>query len=142
VLAQIVRRNLARIGLKVVVKSVPFDALAANLSAPRAPFDIAWGIGWAADYSDPYAFINALLDGRNIWARFNSPKYNRLMDRASRLRGAKRFRAYGDLDIALARNAAPLIAYGTDNAWTFVSKRVSCKILRPELDLAAVCLKR
>jgi hypothetical protein len=40
------------------------------------------------------------------------------------------------------REAAPLIAYGTDNVWTFVSKRVGCKVLGPELDLAAVCLKR
>jgi ABC-type oligopeptide transport system substrate-binding subunit len=145
-LAQIVKRNLARIGLGVEIKPFPFAVLLAKLSAPGEPFDIAWGIGWTADYSDPYAFLNLFFHGREIgksnFARLNSPRYNHLLDRASRLSGAKRYRTYGKLDVALARNAAPFIAYGTDNAWTLVSKRVGCKILRPELDLAAVCLKR
>jgi ABC-type oligopeptide transport system substrate-binding subunit len=111
-----------------------------KLQTPGEPFDIAWRIGYNADYGDPYGVLNNLFKANR--ASYNSPKYNRLLDRASRLSGPKRYQTYGNLDIALARKAAPLIAYGTDNVWTFVSKRVGCKILRPELDLAAVCLKR
>ena len=55
-----------------------------------------------------------LLDGRFIgepnWARFDSPMYNRLLRRAARLRGPARYRAYGDLDVRLARDAAPMVA--------------------------------
>jgi hypothetical protein len=64
------------------------------------------------------------------------------MAAAARLKGTKRYRAYGNLDLDLAREAAPMIAYGSDNAVTFVSNRLDprCRILRPQLDLAAVCL--
>jgi len=145
-LAQIVRRNLARIGLRIEIEAFPINVLLAKLETPGERFDIAWGFGWGADYGDPYGILNILFrnpgGGKANIARFNSPRYNRLLNRASRLSGAKRYRAYGNLDVTLARKAAPLIAYGTDNVWTFVSKRVGCKILRPELDLAAVCLKR
>ncbi len=148
-LAQIVQRDLARIGLQVEIREFPFAVIFAKLATRGEPFDIGWTPGFAADYSDPYVFINLLLDGRQIggpanenWSYFNSPKYNRLMDRASRLSGVPRYRAYAKLDRQLARDAAPMIAYATDNHMTFVSNRVGCKILRPELDLAAVCLKR
>ena len=40
---------------------------------------------------------------------FNSPKYNRLLDDASRLTGAARYRAYGELDVQISRDAAPMI---------------------------------
>jgi ABC-type oligopeptide transport system substrate-binding subunit len=114
------------------------------------PFDIGWGVGgWLTDYNDPSAFINVLLDGRRIgetnWSQFNSPRYNRRMAAASRRRvGRARYGAYGNLDIALARHAAPMVAYASGNAVTYVSKRLDphCRILRRQLDLAAVCLKR
>jgi peptide/nickel transport system substrate-binding protein len=138
--AQIVQRNLARIGLRVEVKTFPFGTLFAKLFTPGEPFDIANNPGFGADYADPATFLNVNFAGWQ-WAHFKSPKFNRRMNRAARLSGAKRYRAYRDLDIALARDAAPLVPYGTDNEWTFTSKRVGCKILRPALDLAAVCLK-
>jgi peptide/nickel transport system substrate-binding protein len=148
-LAQIVQRDLARIGLQVEIREFPLAAIFGKLATRGEPFDIGWTPGFVADYGDPYAFINLLLDGRQIggpanqnWSYFNSRKYNRLMDRASRLSGAARYQAYAKLDRQLASDAAPMIAYATDNAWTFVSNRVGCKILRPALDLAAVCLKR
>ncbi len=55
--------------------------------------------------------------------------------------GQKRYRTYGRLDVDLARDAAPAIAYAYDNALTLVSKRVGCIVLNPYLDLAAACLK-
>jgi hypothetical protein len=39
--AQIVRRNLARIGLRADIKAFPFPVLFAKLFAPGEPFDIA-----------------------------------------------------------------------------------------------------
>ena len=106
---------------------------------------------WVSDYFDPSAFINLLLDGRQLgrpenlnFSYFDSPRYNRRMDRASRLTGPARYRAYAKLEHQLARSAAPLVAFAVPNDPTLVSARVDprCKILNPTLDLAAVCLKR
>jgi hypothetical protein len=81
-----------------------------------------------------------VANGAN-YSSFNSPKYNRLLDRTSRLTGAARARAYGALDVDIARNAAPAVAYSFDNALTLVSSPTGCVVVNPYLDLAAVCLK-
>jgi ABC-type transport system substrate-binding protein len=115
------------------------------VAARDEPFDIAFLVTPAVHYLDPYAYLNRFFDGRFIgstnWAKFNSPKYNSLLRRAARLRGEARYRAYGRLDAQLARDAAPIVAQGYINKLTLVSKRVGCVILRPALDLTAVCLK-
>jgi hypothetical protein len=63
------------------------------------------------------------------------------MRRAARLQGAARYRAFGNLDVTLARDAAPIAVFGYERAPTLVSKRAGCIILRPLLDLTVVCLK-
>ena len=64
------------------------------------------------------------------------------LERAARLpEGVGRNSAYAALDVRLARDAAPLAAVDVLNEPTFVSKRVGCIVLRPVLDLTAVCLK-
>jgi peptide/nickel transport system substrate-binding protein len=146
-LAQILKQNLAKIGLAVQIKPIPPNAYFARVAVRREPYDIAWGV-WAPDYLDPYTYINTLLDSRSIkavgnlnYAHFDSPQYNRLMARAAQLHGRARSRAYASLDLRLARDAAPWVAYSISKEPTFVSKRVGCAILRPTLDLAAACLK-
>jgi len=77
------------------------------------PFDIA-DEGWLADYADPYDFVNVLLSGdtihdtnNNNFAYFNSAKFNKLMSQAQQLTGNARYKAYGNLDINIMKNAAP-----------------------------------
>ncbi len=143
---QVLERNLEQIGLDAQVKALPFPGYLDRLNAPNEPWDIAF-TPWAPDYVDPYSYLNVLLDGRFVGAfnfsRFDSPTYNRLLRRTARLRGGARYVAYGRLDVRLARDAAPMIALGFGNEATLVSKRVDrrCIVLRPTLDLAAVCLK-
>jgi ABC-type transport system substrate-binding protein len=144
--AQVIKRNLANIGLDVEVKGWPVRVHFAKLGNPREPWDIAF-FAWVGDWADPYQYLNVLLDPDSVGSAnlpFNSPEYNRLLRQAARKRGAARYRAYGRLDVEIARHAAPMIAYRYLNAATFVSKRVDprCIILRPSLDLTAVCLKR
>jgi peptide/nickel transport system substrate-binding protein len=140
--AQIVKRNLRSIGLDVEVKALPPQAYFSRLAG--LPFDLAF-ISWFADYVDPYQFANVLFDGRFIgvtnFTRFNLRGYNQLMRRVARLQGAARYRAYGRLDVQLARDAAPMAAVAFDNEATLVSKRVGCIVLRPSLDLTAACLE-
>jgi peptide/nickel transport system substrate-binding protein len=137
-LAQLVKRQLAAIGLDVSLRILPRG------STDDGRWDLTGSL-WGADYLDPYNYINLSLDGRFIGeantGRFNSPMYNRLMRRASQLRGQARYRAYGELDVRLARDAAPLAALSFFNEPTLVSKRVGCVVLRPWLDLTVTCLK-
>jgi peptide/nickel transport system substrate-binding protein len=142
--AQIVKRNLAEIGLEVEVNGIPRSAYFGRVAAADAAFDISF-FPWTADYLDPYSYVNLLLDSRYSAAqgvRFSSSRYDRLMRRAARLQGGVRYQAYGELDVQLARDAAPLVAAEYVNAGTLVSKRVGCVVLIPTLDLTAVCLKR
>jgi oligopeptide transport system substrate-binding protein len=146
--AQIIKQNLAKIGLDVTIKQFPVDEWVRQISAPGAAFDLATS-HWTSDWLDPYAFLNVLFEGSlfppkgaNI-SRLNSRRYNRLLENASRLSGSARYRAYGQLDISLARKVAPAAAFGNENRATFVSARVGCKTFNAnDLDLAAVCLKR
>jgi peptide/nickel transport system substrate-binding protein len=144
---QILKQNLAKLGLAVEIKPIPPSAYFGRVGTRGEPFDIAW-MNWASDYIDPYTYINSLLDGNLIRqtgnanvAYFDSAHFNRRMSRAARLRGRARFTAYGKLDIELTRDAAPMVSYAFAKEPTLVSKRVGCVVLRPGLDLAAACLK-
>ena len=144
VYARIVRRNLAKIGLDVQVKGLPQAAFFSRGYAPREPVDILF-TPWTPDYIDPFSHLNVFFDSRFIGgsngARFDSPGYDRLLRGAASLQGEARARAYGALDVQLARDAAPMVATAFMNEPTLVSARVGCVVLRPELDLTAVCLK-
>jgi peptide/nickel transport system substrate-binding protein len=144
-----VKRQLAEIGLEVDVRGLPLHtasaAYYAKLAAPGEPWDLALGL-WQPSYVDPYAYLNQLLDGRYIggtnFTRFASKAYDRQMRRTARvLQSDERSRAYGTLDVRLAREAAPLAAIDFLKEPTLVSRRVDCIVLRPVLDLTAVCLK-
>lgn len=143
--AQIVKQNLKEIGLEVEIKTFPGPSYFREAAKPGAPFDIGLG-AWAPDVRDPYQYINVLF-GRSILgvniSHFDMPRYNALMQHAGRLNGDERYRAYGRLDVQLARDAVPMIAVSFDNDATLVSKRVGCIVLRPGsgLDLTTACLR-
>jgi hypothetical protein len=75
--------------------------------------------------------------------RERARRHNRKIAAAASLVGQARYRAFGNLDIDLARNAAPLASYITDNTRHLVSRSTGCYFYQPvyELDLAAVCKK-
>ncbi len=143
--AQILQQNLKAIGIELEVRSVP--ALFERLATPGEPFD--FGRLRLFGRITPTSLHN-LFDGRTIgqpgfgnWSYFDSPKYNRLLDEASRLTGSARDEAYGRLDVQLSRDAAPMIPVSRLYALALVSERVprNCVVMNPNLDLTAVCLK-
>ena len=147
--AQCVAEHLAEIGLEVEIR--PFaewtttSAYLGRLGNPDEPWDMALVL-WTPDFVDPYAYINRLLDtqdagGTNL-ARFDEPEYIQQMRRAARLRGADRRKAYAQLDLELARDAAPIVPFLVLNEATLLSARAGCPLLRPALVLTTVCLKR
>jgi peptide/nickel transport system substrate-binding protein len=146
--AQIVQDNLKAIGLDMEIKPFPRAVQFTKTGTRGEPFDMSLE-GWHMDYFDPYDFI-FLLDGTTIrpannvnFSYFNSPAYNRKIAAAASLVGQARYRAFGNLDIDLARNAAPLASYITDNTRMLFSRSTGCFFYQPvyELDLAAICKK-
>ena len=143
--AQILQRDLRRIGLDLTIRQFPASILFQKVQTPGEPFDLAWA-GWFFS-PDPW-LLDCLFNGKWVgnkagcnWSWFNSARYNRLLNAANRLAGSARTRAFARLDLGLARDAAPAIPYAYDNALTLVSSRTGCIVLNPTLDLAAVCLK-
>jgi peptide/nickel transport system substrate-binding protein len=140
--AQSVSANLAQIGLVVEIKPIPQQAYFGRLGA-NGPYDIGFQT-WLPDYGDPVGVLNSLFDSRFIgttnWGRFRSSTFDHLLRQAATRAGRARYRAYGDLDVRLAREAAPSVAVDYLNDATLVSARVGC-VGRP-FDLSAICLER
>src|SRR5215210_2917566 len=143
----IVRANLAKIGIDVEVKAFP-AVLTFELLAKRGePFDIGW-IAWLGAGPDSLS-LHDFFDGRTLdqpehfnYSHFDSPTINRRLDQVSRLTGQAFNRAYGQLDVALARDYAPAVALAYLNERILVSARAGCVVTNPFFDLAAVCLRR
>jgi ABC-type transport system substrate-binding protein len=110
--AQIIKLELATIGLRVEVKAFPDATLFTKTVTPGEPFDIAW-VGWVPDYLDPAAMLHVLLEDGTMIPAFEDPTYRAWLAAAARRSGAERYLTYARLDADLARNAAPLVAFGT-----------------------------
>ncbi len=144
--AEIVKRNLKRIGIEVKVRLWPGTVLFEKLATGDG-FDVG-RVGWLSPPEPP---VLHLFDGRAIgkpenqnWSYFDSPAYDRRVERAARLTGQARYGAYRELDVELARDAAPAIAYANDNTMTLVGPRVPRRCVvdnYPSLDLRAACLQ-
>ena len=139
--AQIVKTNLAKIGIRVDVKAFTDSTLYTKTATPGEPFDIVY-LGWLQDYQDPSAFLNVLLEGGSILPTLNDPTYRARLAGAARLTGAERFLTYARLDADLARNAAPLVAFGNASSHDLFSARIGCQTYGVYgIDLAALCIK-
>ena len=141
--AQIVKNDLARIDLQVQIHtlgSTPYWSLL--LPNPRAPFDLAYN-GWDADYTDPDDFLNNLIASGAWGPPLRDPVAQRELAAAARLSGPERYLTYGALDLDLARNVAPLAAYGNALNRDFFSARIGCQTYNDTygMDLAALCTR-
>jgi oligopeptide transport system substrate-binding protein len=133
---QVLQHNLKALGLDVAIQQFPFPILAEKLATPGEPYDLTW-LGMGAPFNDPALYFTQI----GTVSHYSSPKYDRLLTAAGRLSGPARYRAYGELDVQLARDQAPGIAAMNPNSWAFVSARTGCVVMNPSLDLTAVCLK-
>ncbi|MGZ6563240.1 MAG: BTAD domain-containing putative transcriptional regulator [Solirubrobacteraceae bacterium] len=143
--AQVVKKNLAAIGISVEVRTFPMSEALARQYNKGEPYDIGLNT-WRMDYPDPFDVLNLLLDGKlgiNA-AHLNSPMWNRRLEAAAQLSGDARARAYKRLDTGLARQAAPWVAFMQENWLDLFSDRVSCQTYQPVygMDLATLCIRR
>ena len=139
--AQIVKTDLAKIRLRVQINTLPSAKLYAREHTPGEPFDLAWD-GWITNYLDPQSMLTSILDDSTVAPTFNDPAYQRKLAKAARLSGPQRYLTYGKLDLDLARNAAPLAAFGYLTSNDFFSARIGCQTYEIYgMDLAALCIR-
>jgi ABC-type transport system substrate-binding protein len=150
--AKIVEQALSAIGIHAQIKYFPtVNAYYGGVSNPDAGFDVGVCCGWTIDYDDPVGVLIA-FDGRlpfnqiGDYSHFNSSTFNTRFDAANRLTGAARDRAFGQLDVYLARNYAPVAAWGVATQGELFSQRIGCQIYQPisygtDTDLAALCIR-
>ena len=137
--AQIVRRDLISLGFKPGdINMVPFSGtdIYTAMGKRGTELDMGTSMGWCSDYSDPYDWLNVLLYGgaiqaenNNNYSYFNDPKWNKKLASAARLVGPKRLQVYGQLDLDIMKQAAPMAIERTYNNRYLFSNRVNPKSL-------------
>ena len=146
---QLVKRQLAEIGLEVDVRGLPLHTASsgyfAKLGPPASPGTSRSDSGSPATSIPTRTSTNSWTGGISVARTSPASTRRRTTSRCGELRAScrasGRSRAYGALDVRLAREAAPLAAVDFLKEPTLVSKRVGCIVLRPVLDLTAACLK-
>ncbi len=146
--AAVIQYNLAQIGIKVKLRPEPFGVAIKSAGQKGADFD-AFLISWGSDYPDPAVFINPLLDGTLIqesnnsnYSYFDDAVFNRRMATAERLRGDARYAAFGQLDVDVMREAAPIAPILVPNVREFVSGRITGYAFHPVFQAADLSLVR
>ena len=144
-------QQLAEIGLEVEIRHVPIHiATAAYLEQARRAGRAVGHRARPLDAQHPrparlsqrYCSRGSSSAARTL-AGFASSGYDSELRRAARVPQAPATATArtATLDVRLARDAAPLAALNVLNEATLVSDRVGCIVLRPALDLTAVCLE-
>ena len=120
--AEIVRYDLRRIGLDVRLELLSSSVFLDRLEFPGQRWDLTlWG--WFADFPDPANFLGEAIGGPG---GFNDPRFRRAVERASRLSGEARYRAFAQLDLQVMRDEAPVAPFLTVVSTPFVSANVGC----------------
>jgi DNA-binding SARP family transcriptional activator/ABC-type oligopeptide transport system substrate-binding subunit/streptogramin lyase len=138
----LLRDELARIGITVVVKQVPEPAVSV-LNDPHLRWDVAFD-NWLFDYPDA-SDIAPLLSARGNQdvAGLEDRAVDRGLARASGLAGAARAAAYRRVTERLERRDRPWAVYASIAEPAIVGPRLACVADSPELgiDLARLCLR-
>ena len=145
--AQVVRRDLAPLGIDVEVKQFALGDFFARIGRRGEPFDLAVsGYSLSPDTGQDLTSFNGSKIrriGNNDFSYFDDPAFNRELEAAAKLSGPKRYRAYARLELELERKVVPAAPFATDASRDFFSARIGCQTYQPfwGIDLAALCLR-
>jgi YVTN family beta-propeller protein len=142
--AQVIKNNLAAIGIDVHVHCMPGDDFYTRLGRPNEPWDMDIE-SYGADYPDPSVFIDGLaLDDSFNFSHYHDPRLSRRIRAASRLSGVARAEAYAKLDLTVTRDVVPWVNFANGVGQDFFSARIGCQLFQPVegIDLAALCVRR
>jgi peptide/nickel transport system substrate-binding protein len=137
--AAIVKSDLQAIGFSsgnITMKGFSGGNIYVAMGVKGNDADMGVSMGWCSDYPDPYDWINILLYGPGIqadnnvnYSYMNIPKWNKKMASAAKLVGPKRYKVYGQMDLDLMKQVAPLAATRTYNNRYYFSSRINPKSL-------------
>jgi len=135
--ANVIRDDLARIGLRVVIRQVD-DQYGAKGGDMRI-------YAWLFDYWDPANLLPVMLFSNQFNPYgFQSPRWQRADDRADQLTGTARLRAYSAVARGV-RSLLPWVVLDQRGDPAFFSARLGCIHFPPAyggVDLAALCLRK
>jgi YVTN family beta-propeller protein len=141
---QIVRADLAKIGIAVAVREFAIPDLFKRIATPGEPFDLAQ-FNYFADYPDPFDFVNfQFQSGIGINSTlFSDPALDAKMADAAALSGDQRYDAYAKLDRELSDEAAPGVPLASGTAVSLFSPRIGCQVAQPiyGIDLGRLCVR-
>jgi ABC-type oligopeptide transport system substrate-binding subunit len=144
--------NLKQIGIDASVQAFAAGVFYTKAGTKGEPYDAMIG-GWGWDYPDPFDFLNVFFDGNRIqdannqdFSYINDPKLNQQLEKAATLTGDARYKAYGDLDIMIAKDYSPHANLYHPTFRDFFAPRMdpSCYVFQPiygVADLATLCFK-
>ena len=133
----ILQQNLMQIGCAVTVTALDRVVETTMGGTRGADFDLLVN-GWGQDYPDPYDFVDPLLNGTRLQpsnnvnlSYFDDPIVNAKLGDASALTGPSRYETYGDLDVEIMRDYAPMAPIVNTNARIFNSSHVGGFVYQP-----------
>ena len=140
--AEIVRANLAAIGIELEIRRFSFGEMFARVFDPDEPFDLSFS-GWIGVFPDPSQYIDGMFEYFRTTRFIDRTRMGRRIRAASRLAGTARIEAYAALDRDIATHAAPFAPVMTVTRTDFFSARMGCQVEHPiyGIDLAALCLR-
>src|SRR5207342_2714892 len=137
--AQVVRQDLINLGFKdsnIKLKGFSGTQIYTAMGKKGTDADMGASMGWCSDYSDPYDWLNVLFAGSSIlpengnnWSYMNMAKWNKKFAAVSRLVGPKRYKTYGQMDLDLMIQIAPVAVERTYNNRYLFSNRINPKSL-------------
>ncbi|MFH1676843.1 MAG: peptide ABC transporter substrate-binding protein [bacterium] len=100
-ICQVVKQNLARIGVNITLKQLEWASFLQVVDAGEPSF---FQLTWLADYPDPENFLYVLLDSKQ-WGppgnstRYKNPEFDRLVEEAGRISDtSKRWELYAQAE--------------------------------------------
>ena len=143
--AEIVRRNLAAIGIDLEIRRFPFGTIFARVKNPDEPFDLAL-TGWLSDTPDPAESVDIMfrLNAAASTRFLYGTPLGRPMRAAEQLTGVQRIEAYAALDRDIAAQQAPFAEVMSSERTDFFSARIGCQVEHPlyGIDLGALCVRK
>jgi YVTN family beta-propeller protein len=141
--AEVVRANLAAIGIDLEIRQLSYTALYTRLERPGEPWDVTNTWGWIGEVPDPSQFVDQMFRWFSAASFLDRPPFGPRMRAASRLEGAARLDAYAALDRDIAARAAPIAPVLNGVHTDFFSARIGCQVEHPlyGIDLAALCVR-
>ena len=141
--AQIVKTNLAAIGIKVEAKT--FSArLFARLGRRRRAVRPRVRVGLGSRLPRPRRLPQRSSAREHPgYPTVRRPELPAPGERSSQAHRTARYLAYGKLDADTARNSAPWVPIGNLLSSDFFSARIGCQVYQPVygMDLAALCIR-